>query len=247
VIEKIDVIVNQIGNGHTHKMALAKAQKIYEAYRGKIPFYNNPESINSMDGISLLELASEVDGIEAARSIICTPFSPASLYSSVQEAGLEYPLIVREWGKHSVLKVINHRDAPLEEIAFDGRHYQLPENHPALSLREPENYRLFVIGQGVHLFRHFADPARQKRKVTPESFAKETAPLISEKIHMLSQKLGLDCYSILCSIDQEGMVFIHEIRADILPFERAIAEDATEHLEVEEALLKAFTAHLLGK
>jgi glutathione synthase/RimK-type ligase-like ATP-grasp enzyme len=226
------LIVNQISDPDTHFGALGRCRQL--CGRSKLPVINAPENVmkTSRDGISYL--LKEIPGVTVPRIVRAEPHSPDEIFGAAEAAGLPYPFIVRQAGRHGGegMTLIHGRSeiGKLHKYPFDGSKYYLVE---FMDLRDEagvyHKQRIAVI-DGRPIVRHVLFRGDWVINVDSREFMEkhpeygierelivktetEQLPKVRPAIDEITRRLGLELYGIDGYIDKAGQFFIFEVNS----------------------------------
>ena len=233
VASNIHAIFNEISDADTHLVTLAKAQKLYNIFAEKIPFFNIPNHIMRTTRSNIYKLLHDIDGLHVPKTVKIQPKSAYDIYDAIAREGLEFPLIFRRAGDHNGVSTTLIEDASEQFYAFalNG------ENHYLTQFVDNSNrdgiyakYRLAVV-DGEVFIRHVLfdndrivhnraymeenEKYRKKENEILNSFNKIIKPKIQTTIKEIHHRLGLDYFGIDCNIDDDYTITLFEANASM--------------------------------
>lgn len=259
---KISVIFNEISDADSHQGALKRCEALCR--KAQLPVINHPSNIRKTTRDNIPVLLKDIPGLQVPATVAVTPRSPDDIFTEIDRAGLEFPVIVRLAGQHGGISSIlisgrNDYDK-LHVYPFDGSKFYLTQFVDYVS--DDGNYRKFriVVIDGVPLYRHhlidrqwmihassrhsmeknnaFMDECRVLR----ENFDKQTAPAIRPAVDEITRRLQLEYYGIDCHIDKQGSILVFEINANM-----AILPNTARVLDKQLRLIREHILKLIKK
>jgi hypothetical protein len=229
-----------VGDPDRCSQVLQRLQK--ESSQNDFPYINHPNNIPRVRADNLYLLAKDIEGMEAIKTIRIVPRSLAEVKESLDKHGIRPPFIVKEAGldpEHSRSDLFTKTDYPheLERFAFDGRAYYIRSFY---NYRSKDGlyrkYRFFVIDDKIipgHLIIskewHVKDDLQAHKglekklfdieaeeKAFLKKYQKKRLPALLD----LKEKLGLDFFSVDCSINDKGQIILFNGDCEAHYFER---------------------------
>jgi len=230
--DKTDLIFNQISNADTHKITLAKAQKLYEMYKDKIPFFNPPEYVANTTRENTYQLLHDIDHLHVPKTVKIQPRTPSDIYAAIEAEGLTLPVIFRQAGDHGAKSTmrIDTDKTQFHAYALDGRDYYLTQFVEYKENNIYSKYRLVVIKGKVFLndvmfgrewlLNNQSQDLQQTelKKNASKHFLNDTLPIIQPILTEIHGRLKLDYFGIDCHINGNGEILVFEINANMSIF-----------------------------
>jgi hypothetical protein len=188
------------------------------------------------------------------------------LRSTIEAAGLRYPLLVRVSGSHRGMNMVRV-DSPKE---LDAAERLKRSSHSALYVTEFHDfgnndgrfrkYRIVVVGDDIFL-RHMvtaddwliygerrAPNTREEEIAAFERFGRDTGMRLRPMFQEIARRLDLDFFGADCSIDSSGKVLLFEANACMGILRRFNQRDATNAArKAKEGAIDAIQAAVEGR
>lgn len=252
------LIFNEISEPDSHHGALVRCVNFCEQLQ--VPTINHPEKIlqTRRDNVSML--LRDIPGVMIPKSVRFTPASPEDVFTEIDNAGLDLPVIIRIAGSHggdSSLLIGGKSDLnKLNIYPFDGSVFYLTQ---FVDYRSSDDYyrkhRIAMIG-GVPVLRHLLinktwmihassrlfmnenQRLREESDAYHQSFDEKILPQIKPAIDEIAKRVQLDYFGIDCNIDAQGNLLIFEVNANMnfLYNDYLFLKDTTE--KIKQQILK---------
>ncbi len=232
---KTSVIFNEISDADSHQGALKRCEAL--CLKAQRPVINHPSHIRKTTRDNIPVLLQDIPGLQIPETIAITPRSPDDIFTEIERAGLEFPVIVRLAGQHGGVSsiLVSGRDDydKLHVYPYDGSKFYLTQFIDyASDDGYYRKYRIVVI-DGVPLFRHLLmdrqwmihvasrrsmegnSAIMDECKTVQEEFDGKIAPRIRPTIDEITRRLHLEYYGIDCNIDPQGNILVFEINANM--------------------------------
>ena len=229
----IHAIFNEISDADTHFITLAKAQKLYNMFSDKMPFFNKPDNIMKTSRSRIYQLLHDIKGLHVPKTVQIQPKSASDIYDAIEKEGLEFPVILRKAGEHNGIGTLLIEDDSEQFYAFalNGQNHYLTQ---FVEYADEDGiyakYRLVVV-DGEVFIRHiiFSDhwkvhqrefmeknlEFQEKEIAIFQHFDKEIKPKIQPIITEINQQLGLDYFGIDCTLDENFNITLFEANANM--------------------------------
>jgi glutathione synthase/RimK-type ligase-like ATP-grasp enzyme len=254
ISQRPHLLFNQTSDPDTHLVTLKKTKQLADFFA--CPIINAPHFILNTFRDRVYELLKDKKGIFVPKTIAIFPESPLAILSAITMHSLSFPIIIREAGSHNGQKtlLINSKEDLFQIycLALDKRKYYLTEffnfkNADGLYIK----YRITVVGKEFFL-RHAIPSlewmihAQQRtsyyaelEKNILETFESDIKPRIRKTVEMIADAIHLDFFGIDCSIDDEGILKIFEINANMNMLSKSKEDYLDLHLPaIQDCLIK---------
>jgi len=229
------LVINEISDPDSHYGALKRCEMLCQQLQ--CPVINHPSKILQTTRDNISRLLQDIPGLRMPLTVRLQPGSPEDIFTEIEKAGLEFPVIVRLAGSHGGKDIIllpGHDDlGKLHVYPFDGSIFYLTEFIDYASDDGLyRKYRIVVI-DGVPMFRHLLIDRKWMVHASSLQFMKDnnlltdtpttlhrvfdaqTLPMLRPAIDEITRRLQLEYYGIDCSIDGEGNILIFEVNANM--------------------------------
>ena len=227
----IDAIFNQISDADSHKITLAKTEKLHQSLPEELPFFNSPANIMKTTRDNIPQLLQGIDKLHVPKTVRIQPRSPSDIYNVIEKEDFEFPVIFRQAGDHGAISTmkIDNKTEQFYTYALDGRDYYLTQFVDYADNGIYVKYRLVVVDGEVFLNdvmfskNWLVQNKTQEAKLELEEdiskrFLNEIKPLIQPIISKIHHRLDLDYFGMDCHIDNKMNLLIFEINANMSVF-----------------------------
>ena len=253
------LVFNEISDPDSHHGALKRCETLCEQLQCTV--INHPSKILQTTRDNISRLLQDIPGLRMPLTVRLQPRSPEDIYSEIEKAGLDFPVIVRLAGSHggeSSILITGRNDIDkLHVYPFDGSDFYMTEFVDyANDDGHYHKYRIVVI-DGVPMFRHLLvdrkwmvhassikfmeenNLLKNDSTAVYKVFDKQTMPMLRPVIDEITRRLQLEYYGIDCNIDGDGNILIFEVNAnmnillnDYLPLEDNMKQIKQEILKL---------------
>lgn len=222
-------LVNNMADADTSGKSLRMLETMVE--QSGSACFNHPTAILHSARETVADKLSSIDRVLVARTVRARLEEPADLETVMRDAGLEFPVIVRNAGVHGGSSTVRIDAADeirprLKNIPWGGRDIYVSQYLPyADDDGFHRKMRLVVVGRDVFL-RHMvvADDwhvhvnARIEASIEEEaralaSFETTLLPQVRDRALAIADALGLDYFGIDCNLRPDGTLFVFEANA----------------------------------
>ena len=254
-IKNIDKIIlfNQISDADSHTITLSKVNNMVNKFN--LICINHPKKIMETTRDKIYQKLKDINKLIVPKTISVNSRTPNELISSIKNANIQYPIILRECGAHGgVTTYLLKNPQEIRElyaIALDGRGYYITQYH---EYKDSDGLyskiRLVVVDGEVYL-RHILyanewivhasnDIINHKMRLEiSKNFISEIKPQIEPIITEIYNVIGLDYFGIDCHIDRDMNMTIFEVNANMNVFIATENSIFIEHIEmIREALVQ---------
>lgn len=222
-------LVNNVADADTSGKSLRMLERMVE--QSGSACFNHPTAILHSAREIVAGKLSSIPGVLVARTVRARLEEPADLEIVMRDAGLEFPIIVRNAGIHggsSTVKIDSADEirSRLKNLPWGGRDIYVSQY---LSYADDDGYhrkmRLVVVGREVFL-RHMivADDwhvnanARMAASIDEEtraltSFETTLLPHLRDRTLAIADALALDYFGIDCNLRPDGSLLVFEANA----------------------------------
>lgn len=222
-------VVNCITDADVCAHALSRLGDVVKS--AGLPCFNHPHAVAESTREKIAARLTTVPAVRMPRTVRITLDDPCRLAAVVEEAGMQFPVIVRTTGSHggtTTRKIDTPADAAvaLAKIPWGGRPLYVTEY---VEYGSPDGLhrkmRVVVVGQEIFL-RHLvasrgwhvhAEDREGSIQAEEEDalarFPVELLPRLGSPVKRIAQVLELDYFGIDCSLLADGTLLVFEANA----------------------------------
>lgn len=211
-------------------LAVSLRQAAMVARQMRTPCFNHPAAVLASGRDAVSRVLKDVPGLQVPTTVKVRADREAQLLQAMEDAGIEYPVIVRMAGDQGGVSTVRV-DGPdgweaLNALPWGGRDVYLTQY---VDFSDDDGcfrkVRLAVVGERVLIKHHYTSSewmihfrARGAKSDIEEppflaNFETDTLPKIQAAVLEMARRLGLDYFGIDASIRPDGRLLVFEANA----------------------------------